>query len=177
MTIARLVGLFIGLSACAGLVGCRTEPADAAGSQDTTATPPRTTYNISPKQLHDRVAQAVSSAPINLKIANDENGRIMTDWQSYPGAVFGPVSGVGRHWQERTRYTITISPAWDDPSNKSMLEVAEESQQRPHDKWEWGSQDPIKRPQRAADLAKQLDASLAQSAGQPMGSPTSQPAR
>jgi hypothetical protein len=177
MTTARLLGLLIALSSCAVLVSCRTEPPDAAGAQDTAATQLRSSYNIPAKQLHDRVAQAVSSAPINLKIANDENGRITTDWQPYPGAVVGPVSGMGRHWQERTRYTITVAPAWDDPSNKSTLEVAEESQQRPHDKWEWGSQDPIKRPQRAADLAKQIDASLAQSAGQSMGRSTSEPAR
>src|SRR5947207_15843466 len=101
MTTTRLLGLFIVLSSCAALGSRATEPPDAAGSQDTAATPPRTSYSIPAKQLHDRVAQAVSSPPINLKIASDENGRIMTDWQPYPGAVFGPVYGVGRHWQER----------------------------------------------------------------------------
>jgi hypothetical protein len=166
MPIARGLGLFIILSSCLTL-GCRTDPPDAAGSQDTTATQPRASYNVPPKVLHDKAIEALGSPAINLKVIGDENGRIMTDWQPYPGAVVGPVSGVGRHWQERTRFTITIAPAWDDPANKSSLEVAEESQQRPHDKWEWGSQDPIKRPQRAADLAKKIDAALAQSASQP----------
>src|SRR4051812_46639491 len=98
MTTARFLGAFIVLSSCAALVSCRTEPADAAGSQNTAATSPRTSYNIPPKQLHDRAVEVVLSPPINLKIASDETGRIMTDWQAYPGAVFGPVSGVGRHW-------------------------------------------------------------------------------
>lgn len=166
MQLARGLGLFIILSSCIAL-GCRTEPPDAAGANDASMTPPRTSYNIPAKVLHDKAIQAITSPSINLKVASDENGRITTDWQSYPGAIFGPVSGVGRHWEERTRFTITIAGAWDDPSNKSTMEVAEESQQRPHDNWEWGSQDPIKRPQRAADLAKKIDASLAQSTTQP----------
>jgi hypothetical protein len=165
MQLARGLGLFIILSSCLA-IGCRTDPPDAAGANDAIA-PQRTSYNIPPKALHEKVLQAVTSPPINLKVASDENGKIVTDWQSYPGMFFGPVSGVGRHWQERTRFTITIAGTWDDPVNKSTMEVAEESQQRPHDNWEWGSQDPIKRPQRAADLAKKIDASLAQSATQP----------
>jgi len=167
MVVARRCGLFILLSFLLTAASCRTEPSDAAGSQDAAATPLRTSYNVPAKVLHDNVVQAISSPSINLKVTHDENGQIMTDWQSFPGAVVGPVSGMGRHWQERTRFTVTVSPAWDDPANKSTLEVAEESQQRPHDKWEWGSQDAIKRPQRAADLAKKLDAALAQAASQP----------
>jgi hypothetical protein len=140
------------------MLGCRSEP--AAPPDATFAT--RNTYNMPAKVMVEKVKQAVTSPPISLQIETEASGRLMTSWEPHEGARV-TVVGLGRTWEERTRYTITISPAWDDPSNKSTIEVAEESQQRPHDKWDWGSQDPVKRPERAAVLAKRIDAALASS--------------
>jgi hypothetical protein len=133
------------------LVGCRTEPT-ATGDANF---PTRQTYNVAPKALYEKVKSVVG-----LPIASEQDGRIVTDWQPQTGAKFG-VAGAGRTWQERTRYTITVSPSWDDPNNKSTIEVTEETQQRPHDKYEWGSQEAVKRPERAATMAKRIDSALA----------------
>lgn len=141
------------------LVGCRTEP-NATGDA---SFPTRHTYSVSAKTLLDRVKAIVAAPPISLPIENEQDGRLVTAWQSQTGARVSVGVG-GRTWQERTRYTITIAPAWDDPNNKSTIEVTEDSQQRPHDGYEWGSQDPVKRPERAAELAQRIDSELARAA-------------
>jgi hypothetical protein len=99
---------------------------------------------------------------VGIPIESEKDGRLVTAWQMHDGAKFGAV-GLGRTWQERTRYTITIAPAWDDPNNKSTFEVAEETEQRPHDKYEWGSQEAVKRPELAAEMAKKIDSALSTS--------------
>ena len=133
------------------LVGCRTEPTNLGDANF----PTRQTYNVPAKELMQRVHSA-----IGVPLASEQDGRIVTDWEPQTGAKFG-VAGVGRTWQERTRYTITVSPAWDNPTTRSTIEVTEETQQRPHDKYEWGSQDAIKRPERAAQMARKIDNALA----------------
>ena len=137
-----------------GLVGCRTEPTITGN----TTFPTRHTYNVPAKQLLERVKPAVG-----LPIESESDGRMVTGWESNTGAKFGAV-GLGRVWQERTRYTITVAPAWDDANNKSSIEVTEETQQRPHDKYEWGSQEPVKRPERAALMAQKIDSALSSAA-------------
>jgi hypothetical protein len=135
------------------LVGCRTEPTITGN----TSFPTRQTYNVPAKTLLERVRSVVG-----LPIESENAGQLVTGWEPHEGAKFG-AAGMGRTWQERTRYTITIAPAWDDPNNKSTIEVTEETQQRPHDKYEWGSQDPVKRPERAALMAQKIDAALSAS--------------
>ena len=141
---------------CLCVLGCRSEPVAVSDA----SFPTRNTYNVPPKVLLDKVKQVVTSPPVSLAIDTEQEGRIVTSWQSNPGATVG-VGSVGRHWQERTRYTITVAPSWDDPGNKSTVEVVEETQQRPHEHWEWGSQDPVKRPERAVELARSIDSELA----------------
>src|SRR4051794_19128676 len=104
--------------------GCRTEPTMPPNANF----PTRQTYAVPPKTLLEKVKTAVG-----IPIESEKDGRLVTAWQMHDGAKFGAV-GLGRTWQERTRYTITIAPAWDDPNNKSTFEVAEETEQRPHDK-------------------------------------------
>ncbi len=137
------------------IAGCRTEPAMVSDA----SFPTRISYSVPPKELFDKARTAVTSPAIDLAVDSQGDGRIVTQWKPMPGAHV-TVAGVGRAWQERTRYTIIVTPSWDDPTNKSSLEVMEESQQRPHDKYAWDSQDPIKRPDRAAHLAQQLDNAL-----------------
>ena len=139
--------------------GCRTEPSAPA---DSSSFPTRHTYNVPPKTLLEKVKGVITSAPINLPIETEQEGRMVTGWQSQTGARVS-VGVAGRTWQERTRYTITIAPAWDDPNNKSTIEVAEETQQRPHEKYEWGSLEPVRRPERAAEMAQRIDSELARS--------------
>jgi hypothetical protein len=142
--------LIVMIFATCALVGCRTEPTTTGDANF----PTRQNYNVPPKQLLQKV-----KAVVGLPIASEQDGRIVTDWEMQKGARFG-VAGAARTWQERTRYTITIAPAWDDPNNRSSIEVTEETQQRPHDKYEWGSQEPVKRPERAAQMAKKIDTAL-----------------
>src|SRR5262245_2847051 len=89
------------------LIGCRTEPKPSADANF----PTRQVYNVPAKTLYDRVKTVVG-----VPIASEKDGRIVTDWEPRTGAVFG-VGGAGRTWQERTRYTITVAPAWDDAQN------------------------------------------------------------
>jgi hypothetical protein len=140
---------------CATLaMGCRTEPKVTASNFS-----PRNTYSVAPKTLLDRVRSVVTSSPINLPIESDQDGRLVTGWQMHEGAKFG-VAGLGRTYQERTQYTITVAPAWDDPANKGSVEVTEQTEQRPHANHDWGDFDPVKRPERAAELAKKIDEAL-----------------
>jgi hypothetical protein len=132
------------------LAGCRTEPAMPSNVNF----PTRLTYNMPAKTLLEK-AKSVVGVPIE----SEKDGRLVTAWQMHEGAKFG-VGSLARTWQERTRYTITIAPAWDDPTGKSTLEVTEETQQRPHDKYEWGSQEPVKRPELAAEMARKIDSAL-----------------
>lgn len=136
-------------------VGCTTEPKTVGDP----SFPTRQTYNIKPQELLAKVKAAVTSPSIGLRIESENEGILTTSWESHEGKKYG-LAGVGRVWQERTRYTVRVSPAWDDPANKCTIEVTEESQQRPHANWEWGSQDPITRPARAAELARKIDAAL-----------------
>lgn len=150
--IKSLTSIVAVLVMCA-LVGCRTEPTRTGDANF----PTRQTYNVSPKALLEKVKSV-----IGLPIESEKDGRLITGWEAHEGAKFG-VGGAARTWQERTRYTITIAPAWDDPNNKSTVEVTEQTQQRPHDKYEWGSQDPVKRPDRAAAMARKIDRGLSAS--------------
>ena len=147
--------LVLGMSLVFAISGCRTEPAMVGDPNF----PTRQAYNVPAKTLLEKVKSAITSPPINLKIESEADGRITTDWQSQPGAVF-TAAGLTRHWQERTRYIITIAPTWDDPTNKSTLEVTEETQQRSQENYEWGSQEPVKRPDRAANLSRQIEQAL-----------------
>jgi hypothetical protein len=145
--IAPLLMMFV------ALIGCRTEPTTGPNSNFAT----RNTYNVSPKQMLERVKTVVG-----LPIESEQDGRIVTGWETHTGAKVG-VGPASRTWQERTRYTITIAPAWDDPNNKSSVEVSEETQQRPHDNYEWETQQAIKRPDRAAAMAQKIDSALSAS--------------
>ena len=134
--------------------GCRTEPTEPSSNFSN-----RNTYSIEPKALLERVRTTITSPPINLKIDSQQEGRLITDWEMHDGAKFG-VAGLGRTWQERTRYTVTVAPAWDDPTSKGSVEVTEETQQRPQPNHEWGDSEPVARPGRAAEFARRIDDAL-----------------
>ena len=131
------------------MAGCRTEPVASPEANF----PTRQTYSVSPKVLVDKIKPV-----IGLPITSEQEGRLVTDWEPNTGSKFG-VLGMGRTWQERTRYTITVSPAWDDP-NKSTLEVTEETQQRSQKNYEWDFEPTVKRPDRAAAMSKKIDSAL-----------------
>lgn len=132
--------------------GCRTEPTLQSSGFST-----RNTYSIPPKALLDRVKSAVQAN--NLSVDSEQDGKLITSWEAHEGAVVG-VGSMGRHWQERTRYTITVTPSLDDPTNKGTVEVTEESQQRPHEHHDWGTEALIQRPTRAAEMAQKIDRAI-----------------
>ena len=131
------------------LTGCRTEPKISPDANF----PTRQTYNVSPKVLIEKIKPV-----IGLSITSEQEGRLVTDWEPHTGARFGLLF-IGRTWQERTRYTITVSPAWDDP-NKSTIEVTEETQQRSQPNYDWDFEPTVKRPDRAAAMSKKIDMAL-----------------
>ena len=126
LKIISLLLLAIGL-----FCGCRTEPKSMHSDSAM-----RFSYAMPPRQLLDAAKSAIAAPPINLSVESEENGRVTTSWESFDGARVG-MAGLARQWQERTRYVVSIIPDWEDPANKSGLEVSETTQQRSHDKYDW----------------------------------------
>src|SRR5687767_4414530 len=79
---------------------------------------PGESYRIPPKQLVEQVKQIISAPPLSLGVAEEQNGSILTDYQRHPGDWH-----IGRRWQERTQYRITVIPDWNEPTAAARLEV------------------------------------------------------
>ncbi len=132
-----------------------TGPALAASPSVPAAFPVNVTkvYRIAPAKMAQLIQQAVTSAPLNLKVVSAEGGVIQTDWKAYEGELH-----VFRRWQDRTRYRITVVPDVNDPVNASRFDVAEETQRRSNELANWQAAD--RHPERIEALVQAIDAKL-----------------
>lgn len=118
-------------------------------------------FDVPPKVLLARVKQALAEPPLNIGVAEENKGSILTGYQSFAGAVH-----VARRWQERTRYRIRVIPDFDQPTQRGRVVINENTEQRAAEGMKWESTEVLPRPERAADLLRQLRPRLEQ------GSPT-----
>jgi hypothetical protein len=113
---------------------------------------PAKTYRVAPKQLITIIKEIVSTPPMSLGVTEEKDGSILTGYQSFPGEWH-----IGRRWQERTRYRITVIPDWNEPTAAARIEVRELTEQRAADGMEWKPAFDLQRPERATDMLNKLD--------------------
>jgi len=143
--IVPLVALFALIAGCAS-----TFP-----KTDTRMEGAQAEFDIPPKELLARVKQALSEPPLNIGVAEENKGSILTGYQPFPGAF-----RIARRWQEQTRYRIRIIPDFDQPTQRAQMVITQSTEQRGGEGMKWESVDVPPRPERAAELLRQLEAKL-----------------
>ena len=132
-------------------VGCGTQtPTSRAVTQSAT-------FNIPPKQLVQDVQRIVSAPPLSLGVQGVNDGTIITGWREYRGELH-----IVRYWYERTRFHITVVPDWNEPTARSRLEVGDETEQRAETRQKWYPAPELNRPDRSAEVLRQIEAKLSQ---------------
>jgi hypothetical protein len=110
---------------------------------------------MAPKDALAAVKRVVGEPPLSLGVQSENKGAILTGYQSFPGEWH-----IGRRWQERTQYRVTIIPDFDAPTAKSRIEVSEQTETRASDKHEWKTAFDVQRPERAKDMLAKILASI-----------------
>src|SRR5947209_17993563 len=147
----RFVSAYAALLTVCLAAGCGTQtPTSRVATQSAT-------FNISPKQLVQEVQRIVSSPPLSLGVEGVNDGTILTGWREYRGELH-----IVRYWEERTRFRINVIPDWNDPNARSRLEVGDETEQRAETRQKWYPAPELNRPDRAADVLKQIESQLSQ---------------
>ena len=144
----RIVSVFALLALAAGCAS--TYP-----TADTRMEGAEASFDVPPKELLSRLKQALSEPPIDIGVAEENKGSILTGYQRFPGEF-----RVARRWQERTRYRIRIIPDFEEPTKRSQIVITENTEQRPAAGMKWESVDVLPRPERAAQLLRQLQPKL-----------------
>jgi hypothetical protein len=111
--------------------------------------------DMPPKDLLARTRQIVSSPPISLPIDSEQKGTLITGYQSFRGDWH-----IARHWQERTRYRIQITPDWDEPTRRSHIEIWAQTQQRAASNQTFSDAPELDRSDRAARLLSEIQSGL-----------------
>lgn len=145
----RLAALAL-LPLLALLAGCGNTPAQQA-ARSRVAPLAADDVPVPPKELLEAVKQAVTAPPMSLSVVEQDRGTIVTDWKRYRGEWH-----IGRHWQERTRYRITVAPDFDDPAAASRISVIAETEQRAAEGQRWDREERVPRPQRAENALKHI---------------------
>lgn len=148
---------FLSLSAAALLgTGC-TSPTDRSQALSQSAIPEQVELNYPPKELMNVVREVVSQAPLSMPIEEQRGGILITGWKEYRGEFH-----IARHWQERTRYLIRITPDFDEPLQKSRMEVTTQSEQRAASQQPWQPAPELNRTTRANEVLKQIEQAIQQ---------------
>ena len=117
-------------------------------------------FDSPPKELVTRLKQALNEPPLNLGVAEESKGSILTGYQSFTGDLH-----VARRWQERTRYRIRVIPDFDQPTQRAQLVITENTEQRAAEGMKWETSDVLPRPERAKELLRQLEPKLRSGGG------------
>src|SRR5437773_5134616 len=88
--------------------------------------PPSALVDIPPKDVPTRTKKIVAAPPLSLPIESESDGLLVTGYE----AVHQGDWHILRHWQERSRYMIRLSPDWDQPTQRTHIEVSVQTQQR-----------------------------------------------
>ena len=144
------VGAVVLLLLLTVLQGCGNTPAQQA-AQTRVAPIAADDVRMPPRELLEAVKQAVTAPPMSLSVVEQDRGTILTDWKRYRGEWH-----IGRHWQERTRYRITVAPDFDEPLAASRVSVIAETEQRAAEGQRWDREPRVPRPQRAENALKHI---------------------
>ena len=148
--------VFLSALLVASLGGCAAHYPPA----DTKLQAPTAQFMVPPKEMVQKVRQVVTSPPLSLGVAEENEGTILTTPQRFPGEFH-----VARRWQEQTRYRITVSPDFNDPAKRCTVTVREFTEQRAAEGMKWESNESLPRPQRAQDVLEQIRKAVSSGAG------------
>lgn len=132
------------------LAGCGPTPAQEAAMTHVVAGS-SSDVEIPPKELLERVRGIVQAAPVSLTVEDQGRGTLVTGWKRYRGSFH-----IARHWQERTRYRISISPDFDQPTARSRLTVTAETEQRAAEGQRWDREPRVARPERERQMLQAI---------------------
>ena len=132
------------------LLGCTTSIHKPAAPGATVAD-----IGMPPKQLLAQAMTIINAPPISLPIESEHEGKVITGWQSFQGDWH-----IARHWQERTRYVIQVSPDWNAPTERSHIEISAQTQQRAASNQIFADAPELDRSDRAAELLRQIEEEL-----------------
>ncbi len=99
--------------------------------------------------------KALASSPLSLPVDSVKDGVIITGWKEYPGDVH-----IVRRWYERTRFRITVTRDFLHPETDSRISVEDQTMERATDVQPWYNAPNTSRPQRSAEVLKQIIAQL-----------------
>jgi len=133
------------------LAGC----ASTFPKSDTRMEGAQAEFDVPPKELVTRIKQALNEPPLKLGVTEESKGSILTGYQSFPGTMH-----VARRWQEQTRYRIRVIPDFDQPTQRAQVVITENTEERAAEGMKWESRDVLPRPERAANLLRQLEPKL-----------------
>ena len=111
-----------------------------------------------PKQLVQDVKRILTEPPLSLGVESEDRGTLVTGWKRYRGEFH-----IARHWQERTRYRVEVTPDWDEPTDRARLRVTAETEQRAAEGQRWDREPRVPRPQRAQEVLRQIMSQLSSS--------------
>lgn len=147
MTHPRRAVLLTMLALALITTSCLTEPL-----QPQPAPPPaQAQVNRPPKEALAEIKRIVGAAPLNLGVAEERDGVVVTGWQRHRGNFH-----IGRHWQERTRYRIAVIPDWNEPAQRARVEATAETEERAAEGQTWTPAPQIHRADRARAVLDQI---------------------
>jgi hypothetical protein len=144
------------LSVCMLFTGC----ASHWPTQDRSLKGSEAQFNVPPKQMLETVKKVVTDPPLSLGVQEEANGSVLTGYQSFPGEWH-----IGRRWQERTQYRVQIIPDFDQPTGKCSVQVRENTETRAAEGMKWAPATDVTRPERAAEVLKQIQQQAGGSTG------------
>ena len=132
-------------------LACNNSRAPQVAPQDLS-----TSIKIPPKQLIEIAQKVIAAPPYALSVEESERGKLVTGYQSFQGDYH-----IVRYWPQRTRYIVKIAPDFDDPNDRSHLEVAEETEQQVagatvNGQPKWTRDADMEHPERAAALGRAI---------------------
>lgn len=103
----------------------------------------------------EAVEHAVTAPPLSLQVESTHDGSIITGWKEYPGDIH-----IVRRWHERTKFRISVTPDFSNPSGRSKLMVEDQTQERAIDTQPWYNAPNTSRPDRAKSVLSQIEQHL-----------------
>ena len=121
---------------------------------------PAASYQIPPKQIVTIIKEVVSAPPLSIGVQEEKDGSIVTGFEPFPGEWH-----IGRRWQERTQYRVTVIPDWNEPTKVGRITVQEYTETRPANGMKWKPDPEVQRPARARQMLQTLDQAIKSRSG------------
>lgn len=103
----------------------------------------------------EAVEKAITAPPLSLQVESTHDGSVITGWKEFPGDIH-----IVRRWHERTKFRITVTPDFSNPSGRSKLMVEDQTQERAIDTQPWYNAPNTSRPDRAQSVLSHIEQHL-----------------